>query len=342
MMFHDFKQWVIASSRHSLQRIVQKVVLDDVMKAIFHPQRGLLAVSATACLGNFAMYALPTTPEQRLQLWQYALDESLDEAERIWKAPGGIAELLPHSVQLWLSETNSTGSCKNDKQNQDKRRNITPTVENLSPVLSSKTEPESVNITLLSDFHSENDDDDSSSSSVMTSEECNLPRSKVTKSPTTPMEIFGSILGDVATRHLQDLLDRLPPRSLEMTSLTAAALLWAQWRCSKRARDILWTGLHASFSMTGSAVLTGSLLALLMRHQLQNSRQSSPVDSYFSRRSFISLPKSMSHLPTTSHVLKNAMKSLLQSEHARKIQGILAIAVLAYFGRRRIGLSRSR
>ncbi|GAX10579.1 hypothetical protein FisN_14Lh077 [Fistulifera solaris] len=336
MMFHDFKYWMIQSSRYSLQQKLQNIVLDDILRALFHPQQGLLAVSATACLGNFAMYALPTTPEQRVQLWQSASgDESPDVAERILKAPGGIAELLPHSVQAWLAQDNSCETCSSirNKQNQEKQQPIIPTLENLSPVLSSQSEPESVNITLLSDFHSENEDDDSS---VATSEECNSPQPK--RSPSSPMELLGSILGDVMTRQLQDWLDRFPSRSLEMTSVTAAALLWAQLRYSKRARDIVWTVVHASFSMTGSAVLTGSLLAVWLRHQLHDSKPSSPVDSYFSRHSFFSLK----NVRNSGQRMKSVVISLIQSERARKVQGFLAVAVLAYFGRRRIDLSRSR
>ncbi|GAX22462.1 hypothetical protein FisN_14Hh077 [Fistulifera solaris] len=330
IMVHDFKHWIIQSSRHSLKQNLQKIVLEDILRALFHPQHGLLAVSATACLGNFAMYALPTTSEQRVQLWEYALDESPDVAERILTAPGGFTELLPHSVQAWLAEDNFSGNRKNNKQDPEKLRNIIPT--DLSPVLSSQSEPESVNVTLLSDFHSEHEDDDSS----VVSEECNSPvHPSTTQSSLTPMELLGSIIGDVATRQLQDLLNRFPSRSLEMTSVAAAALLWAQLRYSKRARDIVWTVVHASFSMTGTAFLTGSLLAVWLRHQLQDARPSSPVDSYFSRHSFFCLE----NFRNSGQGMKSLVKSLVQSERARKLQGVWAVLVLAYFGRRRIGLS---
>lgn len=358
MAIMDFKHWAIQSSRQHMKRSLQRIVLDDLLASIFHPETGLISMCMTACLGNFALYSLPTTSEQRVQLMQHALgsfpncshpNADACEAERILLSPGGITELLPQAVQAWLETGNSSGACKTYRKDCREKRLI-QTVENLSPVLSSQTEPEGVNITLLSDFHSENDDDNSS----ILSEECSSPthqqqpfqpattKIKSSSSTPTPMEIIGSVMSDVTTRHIKSVLEHLPPQSLEVTSLTAAALLWAQFLSSKRARDILWTVLHASVSVTGSAVLVGSLLALFARHQLQESPpRQPPVGSSLSTNLFF-VRRTIRKIKNAGGMLKNAMKSMAQSEHARKVQGILAVLVLAYFGRRRIRLSSAR
>ena len=333
MTFLDVKHWAITSSRHHIKKSLQRIVLDDLLASIFHPETGWIAMCVTASLGNCAMYALPTTAQQRAQLLQHALlkDDS-DKAERILQSPGGIAELLPHSVQAWLhaDEDGTSDSINSPMQ----------AVESLSPVLSSsQTEPGNVNITLLSDFNSEDDDDNSS---VVSSEECASPTHPPKQSspsattekqhdPSTLMEILGSVLSDVTLRHMLHMLKRLPPRRhLQVTSVAAAALLCTQLRSSKRARDIAWTVFHGSVSLTGAAVLTGSLLALWTRHQL-----APPVESYRSTdfHSFFFSP--IHRLQMEGHKFKNAVKSVAQSERIRKVQGILAVVVLAYFGQRR-------
>ena len=112
---YDASQWAVKRSRAILQKTLDKIVLDDVLSAIFHPETGLIAIGITTFWGNAAMYALPTTTEQRVHLVQNALDGTglIDEtssenatarAERILREPGGVSLLFPVVLQNWLSD----------------------------------------------------------------------------------------------------------------------------------------------------------------------------------------------------------------------------------------------
>ena len=114
LALHDASRWCIRRVRLSLQKSAQKIVLDDVLLAIFHPETGVISLLVGSFLGNAAMYSfLPTTPDQRVVLVQHALDgiveahhppqeEALQRAHEILREPGGFLRLVPSSLQNWL------------------------------------------------------------------------------------------------------------------------------------------------------------------------------------------------------------------------------------------------
>jgi hypothetical protein len=100
---HDFISILERNARRELQRLFDKVVLDDVLRAVYDPETGLVACVVGSFIGVQTMYALRLDAEQRTKLVQSSLWVSNEEARSILHGPGGCKTLLPGAVQTWLS-----------------------------------------------------------------------------------------------------------------------------------------------------------------------------------------------------------------------------------------------
>jgi hypothetical protein len=87
-----------------VQKVLNRVVLDDVLRSLYDPVQGLWAMLLTCSIGNAAMYALPCSAEQRVEILQSNLEGAFtrEEARSILQEPGGVRLLLPASIQQWL------------------------------------------------------------------------------------------------------------------------------------------------------------------------------------------------------------------------------------------------
>ena len=74
-----------------LRQKIDAFVLDDVLKAIFDPEIGLIAATAASFVGSSAMYGLASTEDQRVRLLQSGLWlRDPEVARRVLYQPGGI------------------------------------------------------------------------------------------------------------------------------------------------------------------------------------------------------------------------------------------------------------
>lgn len=110
--------WTIVESRirSGLNFILRKIVVDDVLRAIFDPNDGFWACMIGTFIGASSMYGLNMDDEEKTELIQsslYITDKN--EARGVLLEPGGCAVLLPNEVKNWLQPTslsmeNSSGN----------------------------------------------------------------------------------------------------------------------------------------------------------------------------------------------------------------------------------------
>jgi hypothetical protein len=361
LALYDTIFWTLRRSRVVVQKTLHHMVLDNVLCAIFHPDTGILAAIIATFLGNTAVYSLPTTPEQRVQLLSHALngvegegEELSSQAQRILREPGGFTQLFPNAVQNWLNDT---------KDNAAVRIVPSPVLESPKPSVNehdSNSEDEESLVSSSSHGTTETGGDSPPGNKIRPRVERQQQDKGVTTTPAEasskrpphhhrgeprllPHEILGSVFQDWSKTQLQTglqkartLLQSLPDGSLEVTSVTTAALLCAQLHYSRRARNMMWTAVHASVGICGSATLCASVLALVVKHQLlvPNNNHGQQPDGR---------PTSNTATRTTTmQALTKELWSRMSLLHAgtlqgnlRKWRGVLAVIVLFYFGRRR-------
>jgi len=101
--------------RYGLNLILNKIVLDDVLRTIYDPTDGIWACIVGTCLGASSMYGLNMDDEERTELIQSSLClEDKIEAHNVLLEPGGYKVLLSNGVQNWL-QTSVKG--KNEMDN---------------------------------------------------------------------------------------------------------------------------------------------------------------------------------------------------------------------------------
>lgn len=117
---HDLWMFATREFRFGVNRILDSIVLDDLLRAIYDPETGLVACLVATFVGASSMYALRMNPYQRTRLVQVSLDINGEEqAHTVLMEPGGCKFLLPEMVQDWLfsGETHeSHGEFQTDEQ----------------------------------------------------------------------------------------------------------------------------------------------------------------------------------------------------------------------------------
>lgn len=106
LIYHDASTLAESAMRSGLNLLLDKIVLDDVMRLIYDPTDGLWACCVGTYLGASSMYGLQMDEGQRTELVQSSLglrDER--QARTVLMEPGGCKELFPTDVQNWLESS---------------------------------------------------------------------------------------------------------------------------------------------------------------------------------------------------------------------------------------------
>jgi len=104
VMYSDMTRLIQKQVKATIKSTTKDIVLDDILRAIFDPEYGIIPVIIGTFLGNSAMYALPMSPEQKTKLMQATLGGEYEDARTVLCEPGGCRALLPQSMQTWLEE----------------------------------------------------------------------------------------------------------------------------------------------------------------------------------------------------------------------------------------------
>ena len=104
-IYHDLKIIIESKTRYILNFLLNKIILDDVLKVIYDPIDGIWACMVGTFVGASTIYGLNMNNEQKTELMQssfYFLRNKY-EAHTVLLEPGGCKKLLPNEVQQWLS-----------------------------------------------------------------------------------------------------------------------------------------------------------------------------------------------------------------------------------------------
>jgi hypothetical protein len=335
VVYHWMPIWILKYAK-SNTKIIQQVVLDDVLKSIFSiANGGMIASIVGSIIGCFSMYNLPLTPEQRTRIIQSCLPPNTttntNTSHELLFQPGGLWNFL--QSLYYQKQTNPT-TTNSDSLYDDKRSNVPTTT---AAVVVQETIP---NDLTWNDNDDDNacDDKDDDETDHSTLEEITAASStpppprlllETTKHATTtssstsnannrndPVEVFWSILtcevGPQIGKQIMDKLIILDPTKVGMIS---ALTLMVQLKYSPFLRKLIHNVAHGSLAATLLTVTVASfttrqlLLTTTTQQQQQQQQQVSSSTSLLSHR----------------HQLRRLLP--------RTIKGILAMAAMILVGR---------
>lgn len=279
----DFIRLSRAGLRTHLSRLLNIVVLDDVLKFLFDPDYGVISCSIAFFVGASSMYGLRMDEHQRTKLVQASLLTTYDETESILFQPGGCKALLPQGVQNWIDEVEIE-----DKPNLS---SYDETIVDFNPdkAMVDRVEVESDSST--SDCHHLNEKQcdinirqsttraDASSTAATKDRnvfeatnsrnfipsEAKQPTRNLNVAPADPMIVLLKIVRDMALEQFKPYFAAIPESTPEIMGAIALAALSAQTVLRFRSKP---TMLSTASSIVLTSLATGSFSTILVRHAL--------------------------------------------------------------------------
>ena len=258
-MLRDLSTILEDTTRSGLNLVLDSIVLDDILRAIYDPITGLYACCVGTYVGASSMYGLNMDENQRAELVQSSLGlKDENQAHSLLLEPGGCKTLFPEEIQDWLRPSQA------NKRNQTQCPNEPTTV--IDPAWSRALESDKggydhdiLDIDSESTFLSEesssdsdeqrnastHDDDDSlvnermgQSSGNSKPQGTRFHGTERTNYP-DPVSVFLRILQDMAKKKLKTCAEGLPRSKIEsvgMASVVALGVQFALFRSSKKSR----------------------------------------------------------------------------------------------------------
>ena len=302
---HDLGLHAHNQFRALVRTQLDTMVLDDVLRSIFDPVEGTIAVITSTIVGNASMYSLPLTQQQRVKLVQSCLWTSDEQSNEILTRPGGIAQLLPRPVQKWLHpEQNTVKPVKIHTMQKFDLEEDAPTDEEGDSVEEEEEEELATEDEEMMDGDLDTDGDSDSQRQAVGKRSLQPPPTTTPQLP-TPVEAFTSIAKELLTTYWKNASESVPDSVLGTVSVVAAAACALHLAASPRARRIAAGAVEGTLTLTfcSAAVAAGSAL-LIKRGSATN--------------------------------ISDLMKQLVEkAKSSSKLSGVLSLAVLYYFGRRR-------
>ena len=280
----DAVSCISEQSRTYLSTQIDKIVLDDILKAIFDPEVGLIANCVGCFLGSSAMYSVATTEEQRVRLMQSGLWVRDPEiARNVLYQPGGIKLLFPPVVLEWL-EASSAVPPAGPTLITTKRGCLGSVVQDVGWTEKCHESSDDESVTALYDEekrtirHSAGETGNEEepirryaappfAASVANAETNRRAHSDDSQTdPPWPHEVLGSILMENVREKLgaswNDLLRQVNRSTLTMTACTATLLLVVQLKTSRRARSLITGALQSltAIGLSSIAVASGAMI----------------------------------------------------------------------------------
>lgn len=312
---HDLIFLLENKLRELVHRLLNAVVLDDVMKSLFDP------TLAATVLGNATMYTLPMSRSQRLRLLQSCLLTSEKDTAEILTAPGGVRQLLPLSMQEWLEPT-----CE-----KDSNVNLESMVDEDEESKEESTSHECHD----TDMETDSDVDKSearTSRSIPIAASQSQEQPKPTQStrlppspPQDPLVVMGSIVKELSMEGIHRVVQGVPDSWLRGASVAGILALCLQLRTSPRARHIVLGLLEGSTAMGFAGVALGAMSALAAK---QNAGRTDP--STRAAPTAAAIPMGLAQT-----ILKRAKELISTTVNSRQLQATIALLVMYYFRRGR-------
>ena len=335
--------------RQGTLNLVETTVLDDVLRSIFDPETGWIACWVSLFVGNATMYTLPMSDEQRVRLVQSCLWTSEEQARTILTSPGGFKVMLPDNIQLWLDQESSAlcsptldaskcdidGSdheCDSSNQSEETE----PSEEEMSHVLNASSGPprglDGFSSQLKSGAPVER------KPATKTRNEIPDPATQTSRKatpgtaptirahPPYPLDAMGSILKEIASDAMKRTCTGVPDSVIQTVGVVASAALALHLTCSPRARRIVAGAVEGTAALTLASVAAGAIAALVTKAHVTGSQQGDGATREI-RYDVSSISRSL--------LIKLKDACISGGGGIRRLQGIIAVLVLLYVGRRR-------
>lgn len=286
---------VVQDHLHTLKRRMRErvgsVVLDDVLRSVFAPDNGWLAVLVGTWVGTAGMYALPLDEEQRVRLFGSGLagvDPTADPEEVLLR-PGGLMRLLPDG---WRGDDGNVKDLSEDsvstKIGIDNDDNGDVPIASVDRDMrwdqDNDADCATVDVTEDSDSSQHaptfvNDDDAEPVLGHPQTER--LPRPSISTSrtiqPEDPATAAAAVISELIGRLFDRSLQSMDGRSIQKVGIASALALTLQLRRSASARATLWAALQgtAALGLAGTAV--GAVALLETRERRRRTRSCSAV-----------------------------------------------------------------
>mmetsp|Transcript_2277 Transcript_2277/g.3449 ORF Transcript_2277/g.3449 Transcript_2277/m.3449 type:complete len:361 (+) Transcript_2277:112-1194(+) len=247
LTFYDAMLFLKDQFQRQCSESLKCVVLDDVLRNIFDPQIGIIAIVLSMVVGNASMYSLNLTEEEKVRLVQSCLLTRKEDTREILLAPGGIRLLFPESIQQWLLPESSTKeigdgifTMENEKLSQ----------EDLSDVVSQQDS--SSTQSTEEEMHSVEDLEPTTLRAAMKNlaetasrDFLSIDPSSFEKIPTNPLTVMASIFKD---KFIDTLKHSVAPIAFTMVPTAAALLLLLRAKKSRNTQvTVLSLAAGASF-----------------------------------------------------------------------------------------------
>ena len=272
--------------RSSLSKILNGIVLDDVLKSIYDPEFGLIATVVSTVVGNATMYALPMNSEQRTKLLQATFWVDKTQARSILSNPGGYKLLLPEKLQHWLesekeassskpetiligpdadADSSSDGGLDSDDDRSDHVSRDFPETPTKEPEV---RRPEDQIPRRIDD-------------QLKNCEPKDMPHRQrdaqptpidIEENPTDPVKVMFGILRNIISEklqaHAQSSISESESSSIEPVGMTAFVALVIHPLSRRNARKAVGGALEGMFALGLSGVAVGAFATVFARHSI--------------------------------------------------------------------------
>lgn len=312
----DFYTFTEALMRRKLSNFMDSITLDDVLRAIFDPETGIVACLVGSFVGMSTMYALPLDDEQRTELVEATFWIPKREAKSVLLDAGGFKALLPGPIQSWLDrgevfEMNKTSHVDNAVTIE------TVDAESDSSISDCQSsEHEYTNCSAIeppfSEYH-----EPAMKETEQKSDATRDPLPRPTQPfPKDPVVVMFAIVRKIVLNRIRPYFASIPESSLEMIGTAAAVALCAQMGLRFRSKKTFWS---SAGTLLLSGLSTGAFATLLVRHTVMGTIRDMDSLKVVSEATLLRVLERFKRLAAKNHRWK----------------GFLAILVLFWAGRQR-------
>jgi hypothetical protein len=259
--FHDLISYLDSQVKATLHQFLDGLVLDDLFRAFYDPENGLIPSLVGGFMGASSMYGLRLNEEQKTRLVQASLSINYDQANSLLMSPGGCKAWLPPAIQTWLdNQTKQIKAIEYEEVDEEASEDIIPA----SPAPAS-SEP----FVQESSDSSEDANNSSSQKGASTSSESSCkhefsfenPRMDT---PTDPLSEMFTIIRGLAFERMKPYIQSIPESMLENVGMSAIAILGLQLGFRKRTQSTLRFICNTALS----GVATGAISTVVARRMI--------------------------------------------------------------------------
>lgn len=254
----DLLIYVDTQTKAKLHQCLDGLVLDDLLRALYDPENGLIAFLVGGFMGASSMYGLRLNEEQKTRLVQASLSIDYDQANSLLMNPGGCKAWLPPMMQRWLDDqAEGFKGIEYEEVDEESSADSIPA----SPASREPFAEESP------DMSEEKNDASASISSESTSRQnqCSFTNPPL-GTPTDPLSEMFRIMRGLAFEQMKPYLQSIPESMLENVGMSAISILGLQLTSRRRQSTFRFI---CNVALTG--VATGAISMVVARRMILDS-----------------------------------------------------------------------